>query len=284
MTYRFNLFKSHILILLSLMCSSLCISQSAINRTAHTRAALGIKSSKGYNFKIINNEISTDSTLAVTRKFNDKGYRTETAVYRNGILATTYQFEYQDDTLLVSLKSYINHQKKFIQESLFKYDNNKNLVKQYEADKDNGPNMTTKYKYNKLGQRIKSTFRSMGRKITEEKFKYDERGNKIEKISCIPTKQRFIYRYDKWDRLTHVHKILKNGTKVLLEYYEYQDSRKTKHILHTSRTKTGINGPIKLSYSDTLTKEEIIGLADQIIKETEYLNGQLNGYRRYYYE
>ena len=163
------------------------------------------------------------------------GYRTETEVYIIGKLATTYQFQYLHDTLLVSMKSYRGPQKAFMQESIFEYDKNQRLIKQYDTDGENGPNFKNKFNYNKQGQLTRTTFKSMGRKIFDYKFKYDENGNKTEKISCIPTKEKFVYTYDDQNRLTQGYKVFKNGKKSLIEFYEYSDSSIfTKHRLHAS--------------------------------------------------
>ncbi|MFT4535793.1 MAG: hypothetical protein ACJA1A_003462 [Saprospiraceae bacterium] len=260
------------------------ISQSFINKTASSRAALGITESKGYNFKIVDGQITSDSILAVTRKFNGKGFRTETCVYKGGTIRTTYQFGYENDTLLINLKTFKGPEKSFMAESIFEYDKNLRLVKQFDPDTENGPNLKTKNKYNKLGQRTRTTFKARGRKLSDDRFKYNERGLKAERISCVPTKERFVYTYDDFDRLAQVHKVFKDRTKSLIEFYEYSDSTKiTKHILHDTHTLTGINGAVRLSHSDVLTTEKVIGLGEQTLQETEYLNGRLNGFRKYYY-
>jgi len=93
-----------------------------------------------------------------------------------------------------------------------------------------------------------------------------------------------VYTYDNENRLTHTYKVLHDGKKNLKAYYDYAPRKKTKHKLHNSKSWLGINGTIKLSYSDILTKEETIGIANQITEEIEYLNGTLNGFRKYYYQ
>ena len=125
---------------------SFCIhgnSQSFINETASSSAAHGITESKGYNFKIVDGQITSDSILAVTPRFNGKGFRTKTCVYKGGTIRTTYQFEYKNDTLLINLKTFKGSEKSFMTESIFEYDNHQRLVKHFDPDTENGSKINT---------------------------------------------------------------------------------------------------------------------------------------------
>ncbi|MFT6334869.1 MAG: hypothetical protein ACI86M_001497 [Saprospiraceae bacterium] len=277
-----SIFKYAMLLAL-LSFSSILVSQSNINETSDERSAIGITESKGYNFVIIDGALTTDSISTVIRKFNIKGYRTETAIYNFGILSMTYQFEYANDTLLVKMKTFEGPVKNLVSESGFEYDKNHNLKKKFSLLESKKYDFETKNKYNNKGQLVRSRLETNRQKLREDKFKYNDHGKISEKISSIPSKERFVYTYDDSDRLVQLHKVFKNGTKSLIGFYEYSDSIITKHKMHDTGSWLGVNGIVRLNHSDVLTTETILGVGDQVLQETEYLNGKINGFRKYYY-
>jgi len=85
---------------------TLLCAQAEINKSASSRAKVKMTSSTAYNFKIVNGEITNDSVISVKRKFNESGYRTETAIYKDGVLDKKYEFDYLSDTIISARRYY----------------------------------------------------------------------------------------------------------------------------------------------------------------------------------
>ncbi len=261
--------------------------QSFINKTASNRAAFEISESTGYNYKIVNGKITQDSVIAVRRKFNIRGYRTETSVYAEGNLRMKYEYDYLGDTVnsIVRTYSYQDTGLVLIAETKSDYDENYKLEKVYDTYSSAKYNGKSKYKYNKKGQLKRYSLKFNGRKVKDIKYKYDANGNIIETENLVPSKETFVGQYNENNKVTHRYKLFKDGKRKLIKYFDYStEPFVTSHTLNHATTILGINGKTKLWTSDVLTTEIKYGDDCQIHQKTEYLNGKLNGFRKYYFK
>ena len=286
MKFRYSIIKCLVPLLNVLVFCNDGISQSFINKTANNRAAIEITESTGYNFKIVDGKVTQDSVIAVNRKFNSRGFRTETTVYSDGVISMKYEYEYLGDTLgfIRRTYSYQDSGLVLLAETKRDYDKNFKLKKVYDIYSSSKYKGKSKYNYNKKGQLKRYRLKFNGRKVKDIKYKYDVNGNIIEIENLVPTKETFVSNYDDNNQVTHRYRLFKNGKKNLIKYYDYSiEPFVTSHTLNRATTILGINGKTKLWTTDVLTTEVKYHEDCQIHQETEYLNGKLNGFRKYFY-
>ncbi len=278
--------KFHFALICMMALPLLLASQAEINKTASNRASANITSATAYNFIIVDGEVTNDSVISVKRKFNQSGYRTETAIYKDGVLDRKYEFDYLADTLLSARRFYalkgelIN----FIAGAKFKYKNNR-ISKQYLTSSTNDCEGKETFKYNKKGQLIRQTLRFKRAVVKDHSFQYRKDGKISYKTNHGRTDKVFLYSYDNKGQLLKIHKVYEDGSQDLTEYYDYSEDNTTitKHILNQSKTVIGINGNTALWRTDVLTTTKTYDKNRQVIEEREFLNGELNGFRKYHF-